>query len=231
MIIDYINISFTAKIDQDIPLHTLKTYQGDEEIFVPPNKPPPTLISHTRTTTNHHYSRLIRSRPKTGRSSERSAGGSELDYNEDEMEYYTEFDDEHMENPYVDESESLVYTDAHYSAESDFHLQQQQLQKQRKQQSFVRSTSLELESHNEGIHAYTREAGNGMIPKMARSPQHDNVYQNCIPQSVYDNARLRPTSKKAKSERGSASYNQEDTDNRELETEYSNAEMLEKAAI
>ena len=222
-----ITLTFTAKFD--VP-QTINTEQGDEGKFVPPNKPPPTLLSCTLTT-SHHYSRLIRSRPKIGKNSERSASGSELDYTDGGIEYYVEFDDERMENPYVDESESLVCTDARYGAESDFYLQQQQQQqqKQRKQQSFVRSSSLELESDKEGTH--TREAADTVnsINPMVNSPQH--VYQNWVPKSEYDNVRLKPTSKKAKHETWSTSYDQETTDARELETEYANAEILENTAI
>ena len=102
----------------------INTEQGDEETFVPPNKPLPTLFSHTHTTTNHHYNRLIKSRPKTGHCSERSARGSGLDYDDDEIEYYTAFGHECMESPCVDESENLVYTNTQYSARSDLYLQQ-----------------------------------------------------------------------------------------------------------
>ena len=219
-----ITFTFTAKFD--VP-QTINTEQGDEGKFVPPNKPPPTLISRTLTT-SHHYSRLIRSQPKTGKNSERSASGSEHDYIDDGMEYYVEFDDERMENPYVDESESLVCTDARYGAESDFYFQQQQ-QKQRKQQSFVRSSSLELESDKEGTH--TREAADTVNSTnlMVNSPQH--AYQNWLPKSEYDNVRLKPTSKKSKRETGSTSYDQETTDTKELETVYANAEILENTAI
>ena len=205
------------------------TEQGDEEIFVPPNKPPPTLFSHTHATTNHHYNCLIRSRPKTGHFSERSARGSGLDYDDDGIEYYTAFGHECMENPYVDESESLVYTDAHYSAESDLYLQQQL--KQRKQQSLVRSSSLELELDEESTRTLSREEANTMNGTNLMGNSTGHMYQNCIPKSEYDNVRLKPTSRKVKHETKPTSYHQEAMDTRELETEYANAEIMENAAV
>jgi hypothetical protein len=135
-----------------------------------------------------------------------------------------------MENLYVDESESLVctVTDAQYSAESDLYLQQQL--RQRKQQSLVRSSSLELELDEESKN--TREETNAMngANPMGNSPGH--MYQNCIPKSEYDNVRLKPISRKTKCERASATYYyHQDRSTRELETEYANAEILENTEI
>ena len=228
----------------DIPPQTVNTYTEQVDdlqkgIFVPPNKPPPTLNSHTCTTkSNHHYSRLIRSRPKAGKYRERPMSGSseispyynitsEHDNYDDGIEYYVEFDEEHLDSPYVDESESLVCTDAQYSAESDLYFQQQQ--QQRKRQSFVRSSSLELESDKEGAHA--REAVNTLnaTNTVVNSPRC--VYQNCTSKSEYDNAKLKPTLKKARRETGSTSYNHEIMGTRELGTEYTNAEILESTTF
>ena len=208
--------------------------------YVPPNKPPPILDSHvSMTQSNHHYSRLIRSQKKAGKYRERPVSDGSVNssiyynntpeydnYDDDGIEYYAEFNEEHMENPYVNENESLVYTDAQYGAESDFYLQ-----KQRKKQSFVRSSSLELESDKEGARA--REAANMMNAtgtlSVVNSPRH--VYQNCVPKSEYDNARLKPTIKTVNRATGSTSYNQEITGIRELGTEYTNAEILESTAF
>ena len=227
-------VAFDKNIN-DFNMYRINTEQGDEEIFVPPNKPPPTLFSHTHATTNHHYNRLVRSRPTTGHSSERSARGSGLDYDDDGIEYYTDFGHERMENPYVDTSESLVCTDAQYSAESDLHLQQQ-----RKQQSLVRSSSLELELDEESVCILPREEASTMNGTNAMGNSAGHVYQNCIPKSEYDNVRLKPKSdseydnvrlkstlRKAKCETRPTSYHQEAMDTRELETEYANAEILE----
>ena len=229
-------VAFDKNIN-DLNEYRINTEQGDEETFVPPNKLPPTLFSHTHTTTNHHYNRLIRSRPKTG---ERSARGSGLDYDDDGIEYYTDFGHERMENPCVDASESLICTDAQYSAESDLHLQQQL--KQRKQQSLVRSSSLELELDEESILCILpREEASTMNGTNAMGNSAGHMYQNCIPKSEYDNVRLKPKSEydnvrlkstlgKAKCEMRPTSYHQEAMDTRELETEYANAEILENTA-
>ena len=231
-------VEFDKNIN-DLNEYRINTEQGDEETFVPPNKPPPTLFSHTHATTNHHYNRLVRSRPKTGHSSERSARGSGLDYDDDGIEYYTDFGHERMENPYVDASESLICTDAQYSAESDLHLQQQL--KQRKQQSLVRSSSLELELAEESTCILPREEASTMNGTNAMGNSAGHVYQNCIPKSEYHNVRLKPKSeydnvrlkstlRKAKCETRPTSYHQEAMDTRELETEYANAEILENTA-
>ena len=206
-----------------------------EGTFVPPNKPPPTLKSLTnkRThVTNHRYNRLIRF-PKAGKNSSRirSISGSESSAyyitpehdNNDGVEYYGEFDEEHIETPYVDESESLIYTDSHYGAESDIYLQQQ-----RKQQMFITSSSLELQADKEGTHA--RKAAN-TINATNQMVHSQHKYQNCVLRSKYDNAVLKPTSKKATIDTDSTPYYQEIIATRELGTEYTNAEILESTAV
>ena len=130
----------------------------------------------------------------------------------DGIVYYGE---EHTGDPYIDdETESLIYTDSHYGAESDIHLQQQ-----RKQQEFVRSSSLGLESDEEGARA--RKAVN-----VVNHSQHK--YQNCVPKGKYDNAVLSPTSEEITD---STPYYQEIIATRELKTEYTSADILESTAM
>ena len=133
---------------------------------------------------------------------------------DDRIEYYGE---EHTEDPYLDESESLVYTDSHYGAESDIYLQQQ-----RKEQAFVRSSSLELQSEEEGARA--RKAASTI--NAVNHSQHN--YQNCVPKGKYDNAVLSPTSEEITA---STPYYQEIVATRELKTEYTNADVLESTAV
>ena len=126
---------------------------------------------------------------------------------DDGVEYYVDFDEDHLDHPYVDASESLFYTDSQYSTESDLHLQQQ-----KKQKHFVTSSSLELQSENEDIHIQAAEMMNDTTSQQPRK------YQNCLPK------RKNSESKKTKPSVGEVSCQQ-------LTTEYTNAEVLERSTI
>lgn len=66
-------------------------------------------------------------------------------------QYYVDFNEDN--GPYVDGSESLVYTDSQYSTESDLHLMQPE-----KEHGFVRSSSLDLKADKR---ARARDVGKG----------------------------------------------------------------------
>ena len=85
---------------------------------------------------------------------------------------------------------------------------QQQL-KQRKQQSLVRLSSLELELDEENTRTLSREEANTMNGTNPMGNSTGHVYQNCIPKSEYDNVRLKPTSRKAKHETRPTAYHQQ----------------------
>ena len=207
-------------------------HDQETALITPPNKPPPRLRGFTnnrRSTADQQYSRLNRSTPKAGKSNSRgrAATDTESTYyitpdhdNDDRVPFYGEFNEEHTKVPYIGESESQVYTDPHYGAESDIHLQQQ-----RKQQAFVRSSSLELQSDEEGKCAREGASTINAVNQMARS-QHK--YQNCVPRGNYDNAVLSSTSEDVTE---STPYYQEIIATRELKTDYTTANILESPAL
>jgi hypothetical protein len=210
-----------------IPAANITTAVHDDldSSLIPPSKPPPRLRGFTNNrATDHQYNRLKRSTPDTCRndSRERATTGSDSSAyyiipdhdNDDRIAYYGEFNEELLDDPYVNESESLVYTDhdSHYGAESDIHLQQQ-----RKQQAFVRSSSLELQSDEEGKHA--REAASTVNAGNQVAHSRHN-YQNCA-----------VLSRTPEDVTGSTPYYQEIIATRELKTEYTSADVLESTAL
>lgn len=219
----YNNATILNSTDAIPPANITTAVHDDlDSSLIPPSKPPPTLrgITNNRAT-DHQYNRLKRSTPDTRRNNSReratTAGSDSSAYyiipehdNDHRIAYYGEFNEELLDDPYVNESESLIYTDhdSHYGAESDIHLQQQ---------AFVRSSSLELQSDEEGKHA--REAASKVNAgnQEARS-QHN--YQNCA-----------VLSRTPEDVTGSTPYYQEIIATRELKTEYTSADVLESTAL
>ena len=154
--------------------------------------------------------------------SESSAYYITPEHNSDEMEYYVDFDEENLDKPYVDESESLIYTDSQYSTESDLHLH-----KQKKQQSFVRSSSLELQLDKEDTHTQAAQMmrGSRQLPR--------RYLKICKTSRLNRNANYNPSSRNDKS--GVRNYHDNAALNGEeiipageLNTSYTNAKALEK---
>ena len=140
--------------------------------------------------------------------------------NSDEVEYYVDFDEENLDKPYVDESESLIYTDSQYSTESDLHLHQQI-----KQQSFVRSSSLELQLDKEDAHTQAALMMNG-------GSQLPNAYQNCLPKNKKENGKVKSNmAMLTTDECFQTSLHQDVVITKELGTEYTNAEVLERSTV
>lgn len=247
VIISILKSFFTTTLTSTVQV-TENTYtdESQEQPFAPPKGPPPTLQAldtnkHTRVS-NHQYNRLRF--PKAGRKNHRAQSKSDSESSayyiipehdrddDDGVEYYTEFDEENMENPYVDESQSLIYTDSQYSTESDLYSQQQK--KLQYTQSIVRSSSLELQSDDEDTRA--RQAARAMN-NTGQMPHSPHNYQNCVPKHKYGNTA--PSARKVKnnvdiendSRTTSTPYYQEIVATREFRTQYTAAEMLEESTV
>ena len=179
---------------------------------------------------NHQYNRLRFPKKRKNKSQAKQRSGSESSAyyitpehdGDDGVEYYVDFDEEHLEQPYVDASESLLYTDSHYSTESDLHLQQQ-----RNQKHFVTSSSLELPSENEDIHVQAAEMMNDTTrqqPHKYRLPKSKN---KTGVKSSSGNSKDRVDELREKS---TPTY-QEIIATTELVTEYTSAKTLEDSTV
>lgn len=149
---------------------------------------------------------------------------------DDGVEYYGELDSGNMDELYIqDESESFIYTDSHYGAESDYYLQLEQ-QQQKRAHMFVTSSSLELQSDDDDTLTRKVTSTRNVTNRIVSMPF---VYQNRSLEHHYDNTKLTPISRKPKNDADSAppcdAY--EEMAGGELVTGYTNADILESTSI